>query len=155
LLKYVRLFICLILIIIFTIRTNYMIDLFKSAKKRDSRLDVKAFTVYKGFDASDILVYVGTTTQKPKDRFRWHKHNGKDLRFEIVEQFDNETDMIELEFQLIKDLKPLLNKITHRRQNLNKKLTQAELDARIGDKAWCQSCLRRRVNPGYAKCMRC
>ena len=117
-------------------------------------MDKKGFTVYKGY-SDDVLVYVGTTTQKPKDRFRWHKHNGKDLKFEIVEQFGNEKDMLDLEFKLITELKPKLNKITHRKQNLNRKLTQEELDARVGDKTWCQSCLKRRVNAGYTKCMRC
>lgn len=27
--------------------------------------------------------------------------------------------------------------------------------ARVGDKEWCQSCLKRRVNKGYTKCLRC
>lgn len=35
------------------------------------------------------------------------------------------------------------------------KLSQKELNSRIGDKKWCQSCLKRRVNPGYKTCFFC
>ena len=131
-------------------------DIFKDAKSKNAMLDKKAYTVYEGFDKkSSELVYIGTTIQKPKDRFRWHKHNGKDLRFQIVEQFDNEKDMLELEFDLIKKHNPKLNKIKHRKQNLNVKLTKEVLDSRVGDTQWCQCCLKRRVNPGYSKCYYC
>ena len=106
-------------------------------------------------DVSGNVVYIGTTIQKPKDRFRWHKHNGKDLNFSVLYEFDNEHDMLDKEYELIKLHNPALNKIKHRKQNLNKKLTQVELDARKGDPCWCQDCLKRRVNNGYTHCMWC
>lgn len=45
--------------------------------------------------------------------------------------------------------------IQQRRQNLNVKLTQEELNKRKGSSQWCQKCLKRRVNKGYTHCMRC
>ncbi len=129
-------------------------DLFKTAKTKNSRINTKAFTVYKG-TLDGRLVYVGTTVQKPADRFRWHKANGKKFDFEVLEQFDNENDMLDLEFSLIKKHNPKFNKIKHRKQNLNRKLSQTDLDARVGDPRWCQCCLKRRVNKGYVKCYYC
>jgi len=112
------------------------------------------FNVYFG-RVDGIIVYVGTTVQMPADRFRWHKANGKNLAFEVVKQCDTEDEMLDLEFELIKQHKPKLNKITHRRQNLNVRLTQVTLDARKGNTEWCQSCLKRRVNRGYKNCYYC
>jgi hypothetical protein len=131
-------------------------DVFKNARSRNAALDTKAYTVYSGCDKkSGELVYIGTTIQKPKDRFRWHKHNGKDLRFEILAQFNSEQEMLNLEFELIKKHNPKLNKIKHRKQNLNVRLTDDVLSSRVGDNQWCQCCLKRRVNPGYSKCYYC
>lgn len=114
----------------------------------------RIYTVYYGRQEGQI-VYVGTTIQKPEDRFRWHKHNGKDFDFEVVNQFQTSEEMLDFEFSEIKRLSPKYNKITHRKQNLNRRLTQADLDLRRGDKVWCQSCLKRRVNRGYKKCRWC
>jgi hypothetical protein len=111
-------------------------------------------TVYFG-KINNKIVYIGTTIQKPSERFRWHRYNGKDLDFEIHKQFDNSDDMLNCEFELIKKLNPKLNKITKRKQNLNRKLTAEELKRRVGEKEWCQSCLKRRVNKGYSKCYYC
>lgn len=118
--------------------------------------NTKGFYLYKGYDkVSNEMVYIGTTTQIPSRRFSWHKSNGKDLRFEVIQSFVNADDMLTMEHKLILELKPKLNKITHRKQNLNVKLTQVELDSRKGSKEWCQGCLKRRVNKGYRYCRNC
>jgi len=118
--------------------------------------NTKGFYVYKGYDKqTSLLVYIGTTTQIPSRRFSWHKSNGKDLNFEVVKSFDTAEEMLTYEHKLIIEHKPKLNKITHRKQNLNVKLTQAELDSRKGSKEWCQGCLKRRVNKGYRYCRNC
>ena len=114
----------------------------------------RTFTVYKG-ERNGEIVYIGTTVQEPSARFRWHKANGKPLDFTVLEQFDNPEDMIEMEYQLIKEHSPRLNKIRHRRQNLNVRLTEGELQSRVGSNEWCQSCLKRRVNKGFSVCLRC
>lgn len=115
---------------------------------------LRTYTVYKG-ELDGELVYIGTTIQKPADRFRWHKANGKDLEFTVLSQFESADKMLEEEFRLINLHKPKMNKIKHRRQNLNVKLTAADLEQRKGNAEWCQCCLRRRVNKGYSSCMRC
>ena len=92
----------------------------------------RIYTVYKG-EKNGTIVYIGTTIQKPEDRFRWHKDNGRALRFTVLQQFDNPDDMLTEELRLIKHHSPRLNKITHRRQNLNVALTQEQLDSRKGD----------------------
>lgn len=112
------------------------------------------FNVYIG-RVQGVIVYVGTTIQKPADRFRWHKANKKDFQFEMIKQCDTADEMLELEYQLIKLHRPKYNKIVHRKQNLNVRLPQATLDSRKGSAEWCQSCLKRRVNKGYVKCMYC
>ena len=114
----------------------------------------RTYSVYKG-ELQGTVVYIGTTIQKPSDRFRWHKHNGKNLTFTVLHQFDNPEDMLIKEYDLIKSLSPRLNKITHRKQNLNVRLDAAAIDSRRGDKEWCQSCMKRRVNKGYKTCMWC
>lgn len=130
-------------------------NLFELSKANSSSSSSKRkYTVYKGL-LNGELVYIGTTIQKPEDRFRWHRNNGKNFQFVVIQQFDNSEDMLNLEFKLIKELKPRYNSITHRRQNLNKKLTVEELEARKGKKEWCQKCLRRHVNPGYKFCKYC
>lgn len=110
--------------------------------------------VYGGFK-NNRLVYIGTTIQDPKERFRWHKYNGKDLDFKILKTFDNTDDMLGVEFMLINLLKPKLNIITNRKQNLNVKLDDDEIKQRVGNDKWCQSCLKRRVNKGYVNCYYC
>lgn len=115
---------------------------------------VRTYTVYKG-ELGGKLVYIGTTIQKPADRFRWHKANGKDLKFTVLKQFESADEMLDEEFRLINLYKPKMNKIKHRKQNFNVKLTAADLDRRKGNAEWCQVCLRRRVNKGYSSCMRC
>ena len=114
----------------------------------------RIYTVYKG-EVNNNIVYIGTTIQKPSDRFRWHKHNGKHFTFTVLHQFDNSEQMLEKEYDLIKLHDPKYNKIKHRKQNLNKKLSNDDLDKRKGDKNWCQSCLKRRVNKGYKFCRWC
>ena len=131
-----------------------MENLFQLSKIKSEQKSISKFTVYKGL-LDNKVVYIGTTIQKPEDRFRWHRSNGKRFQFEIIQQFENEKDMLDLEFKLIKKLHPKYNKITHRRQNLNKKLTAEELQLRIGDSSWCQKCLKRHVNPGYKFCKYC
>ena len=116
--------------------------------------DSKKFTVYKG-SLNGQIVYIGTTIQKPEDRFRWHKSNGKRFFFEVIEQFDNENDMLDFEFELIKKLNPKFNKIKTRKQNFNKKLTPEMLELRKGDSQWCQKCLKRHVSSGYKYCYYC
>lgn len=116
----------------------------------------KGFYVYQGLaKRGRKLLYIGTTVQVPKDRFRWHKYNGKDLRFEVIAICNDSDSMINLEFELIQKHKPPLNKIVKRKQNLNRKLTEEQLQARVGDKDWCQSCLRRRVSKGHSHCLWC
>lgn len=112
------------------------------------------FYVYKG-ELKGSIVYIGTTIQNPKNRFRWHRSNGKDFDFTVLYSFDNQREMLDLEFELIKIHKPKYNKITHRRQNFNVKLTEEQLAERVGDDEWCQSCLKRRANKGYKRCMYC
>jgi DNA polymerase elongation subunit (family B) len=114
----------------------------------------RVYTVYKGSKNNKIL-YIGTTIQVPKDRFRWHKHNGKNLNFEVLFQYNNENEMLDKEFELIKKYNPKLNKIKHRRQNLNAPLSKETIESRIGNTEWCQFCLKRRVNVGYKYCMYC
>lgn len=114
----------------------------------------RKYTVYKG-EKNGQLVYIGTTMQKPEDRFRWHKANGKPLQFTVLQQYETADEMLDEEYRLIQKHRPRLNKITHRRQNLNVALTQDELNSRKVSSEWCQCCLKRRVNKGYKKCMRC
>ena len=116
----------------------------------------KGFYVYKGLNKkTKELVYIGTTVQIPKDRFRWHKSNGKDLFFSVINICDSSDEMLDIEFELIKKYKPKLNKITERKQNLNIALTKSEIDNRIGNKEWCQKCLKRRVKSPYIFCYNC
>lgn len=116
----------------------------------------KGFYIYKGLDKkTKELVYIGTTVQVPNDRFRWHKANGKDLIFEVIKICENQTEMLDLEYDLIKKYNPKLNKIIHRKQNFNVALTKSEIELRKGNKEWCQKCLTRRVNSGYNFCYYC
>ncbi|MNE53468.1 hypothetical protein D3C80_1482000 [compost metagenome] len=114
----------------------------------------RIYSVYKG-ELDGELVYIGTTIQEPAARFRWHKANGKDLKFSVLFTYKCHKAMLAKEFELIQQFNPRLNKITHRRQNFNVKLTPAEVQARVGLAGWCQTCLKRRVNTGYEKCRWC
>lgn len=114
----------------------------------------RTYSVYVGRRDGKV-VYVGTTIQKPQDRWRWHKANGKDLDFELVQQCTDENEMLTLEYELIKKYNPKMNKIKNRKQNLNAKLTPEVLQSRHGDSEWCQCCYRRRVRPGYKVCYYC
>lgn len=116
----------------------------------------KGFYVYQGLSKRGRkLLYIGTTIQVPKERFRWHKYHGKDFLFEVVAVCQDEMHMLDTEFKLIKELNPPANKIKRRMQNLNRKLTDVELSRRFGDANWCQSCLRRRVKENYSTCLWC
>lgn len=116
----------------------------------------KGFYVYKGMcKETGKLLYIGTTTQAPRDRFRWHKSNGKDFNFEIIAICNNADEMLDKEFNLIREYKPCKNKIVSRKQNDNRALSETDVNSRVGNKQWCQSCLKRRVNRGYKKCYYC
>jgi hypothetical protein len=133
-----------------------MSDLEKACEISD--ITTKGYYVYKGLPKEPEgkrLLYIGTTIQIPADRFRWHKANGKDFRFEIIKICKDENEMLETEFQLIRKYSPKHNKIKSRRQNFNVVLSDDELDKRKGSIEWCQSCLKRRVNKGYRKCFYC
>jgi hypothetical protein len=110
--------------------------------------------VYKGC-LNGVLMYIGTTVQRPAARFRWHKANGKDLEFTVLEQHTDTDMMLDREFYLIKTLRPPMNKQVTRRQNLNVKLTKKELNSRKGVSVWCQGCLRRRVVGKSTHCRNC
>lgn len=114
----------------------------------------RTHSVYKG-EVDGVIVYIGTTIQKPAARFRWHKTNGKPFKFTVLRSFDNAQQMLAEEFRLIQKHKPKYNKITHREQNFNGKLSAEQSAERVGLAGWCQSCLRRRVNTGYTTCFYC
>jgi len=117
---------------------------------------MNGYYVYKGFSKkTGELVYIGTTIQDPKDRFRWHRYNGKDLDFRVFKECKDSDEMLRLEHELIKELNPSMNKIKHRKQNLNRKLIQEDIEKRKGDGNWCQRCLKRHVNKGYKYCYFC
>ena len=112
----------------------------------------RTYTVYKG-EVNGKLVYIGTTIQRPEDRFRWHKANGKPFKFTVLSTHASAEEMLAEERRLIELHKPKHNK--RMKQNFNVKLTPEQLDARRGQAEWCQGCLKRRVNKGYSRCMRC
>jgi hypothetical protein len=112
----------------------------------------RTHTVYKG-ELNGQIVYIGTTIQEPKARFRWHKANGKNFIFTVLARYETAEEMLAEERRLIELHKPKHNK--RLKQNLNVKLTQVQLDSRVNDPRWCQKCLKRRVNPGYKRCMYC
>ena len=117
------------------------------------------FLVYVGYSRKDKeckkVIYVGTTIQYPLSRWFYHKTHGKNLVFKEYCRFDNEADMLDKEYELIRRFKPSCNKITKRKQNFNVALTVEELEKRKGDPQWCQCCLRRHVSPGYKYCYYC
>ena len=107
-----------------------MEDLVKICEISD--ITKKGFYVYKGLskEGKNKLKYIGTTIQIPSERFRWHKYNGKDLLFEIIAICSNQTEMLDLEYKLIKKYNPPLNKIKSRRQNFNVALSTEDLENR-------------------------
>ena len=58
------------------------------------------YTVYKG-ELDGTVVYIGTTIQNPRDRFRWHKHSGKDLKFSVLSIHTSAEEMLAEERRLI------------------------------------------------------
>ncbi|MGI4991030.1 GIY-YIG nuclease family protein (plasmid) [Halobacteriovorax sp. GFR7] len=110
--------------------------------------------VYFGYSRKGNLVYIGTTIQRPEDRFRWHKSNGKPLRFVVQHNYATTDEMLDAEIHLINKHKPALNKKT-KRHNDNRKLKEGVKESRVGVTGWCQACLKRRVNKGYTKCYWC
>ena len=119
------------------------------------RPNCKGFYVYKGESLEGKLLYIGTTTQRPADRFRWHKANNKDFVFSVIKICNDADDMLDFEFMLIKAFRPPKNKIMHRRQNLNVKLSEEQLEARRGNPEWCQVCLKRRARGRHSTCKYC
>lgn len=131
-----------------------MDDLAKIVETND--ITEKGFYVYKGMSKKEKrLMYIGTTTQVPRHRFRWQKANNKDLVFEVIRICKDQNEMLDEEFRLIQKYRPTFNIITKRKQNLNIKLTPEILESRKGVEEWCQSCLKRRVNSGYKLCLFC
>lgn len=130
------------------------IDMLVEYKEREDK-----YLVYVGYSRKDKdkknVIYVGTTIQFPLARWYYHKIHGKNLVFEEYKRFDNESDMLDLEYELIKKHRPSCNTITSRRQNFNVALTQEELESRKGNPEWCQCCLKRRVSKGYKYCYYC
>lgn len=117
--------------------------------------NAKGNWIYFGYDKkTGNLVYIGTTMQRPSDRFRWHRHNGKDLQFKVHCKFLTVDEMLNEEVKLIAQHKPKLNKKT-KKHNDNRKLNEKDLTMRKGDSCWCQKCLKRRVNKGYKYCYHC
>jgi hypothetical protein len=114
----------------------------------------KSYTVYAGYKKG-VPVYIGTTIQKPEDRFRKHKSEGKRLKISVLFTCPDAETMLQEEFRLIQEHNPPLNKIKHRPQNLTLRLTTEQLQARVGLEEWCQCCLKRRKRPGYKNCSHC
>lgn len=129
-------------------------DEVKAYKERDDK-----YLVYVGYSRKDKdckkIIYVGTTIQYPLSRWFYHKQHGKNLVFKEYCRFDNENDMLDMEYELIQKYHPSCNKITKRRQNYNVVLTPEILESRKGNPEWCQCCLRRHVNKGYKYCYYC
>lgn len=117
-------------------------------------MEARVCSVYIGYKKGQP-VYVGTTVQKPEDRFRKHRSSGKRLKFVVVTEHPTVEEMLAEEFRLIKELNPPLNKRVNGPQNFNKKLTPEQLQARVGDPEWCPCCLKRRKRPGYKNCSHC
>ena len=116
----------------------------------------KPCRVYVGKNSRGQVVYVGTTTQDdPRKRFYRHKQDGKKCKFKILKECESLEHMLQEEFRLIQELKPKLNKRINVPQNHNRKLTQEELQARVGQNEWCQGCLKRRVRTGRKTCSHC
>ena len=130
------------------------VDMLAEYKERKDK-----YLVYVGYSKKDKekknIIYVGTTIQYPLSRWYYHKTHSKDLVFVEYKRFDNEKDMLDLEFELIQKHHPSCNTIKSRRQNYNVALTAEELESRKGNPEWCQCCYRRRANKGYTYCMYC
>lgn len=109
-------------------------------------------TVYKGITNGEI-VHIGITTQDPKVRFRTHEKRKLIERFEVIEKFEDVADALLLERKLIEEYNPKYSK--RLKQNDNRKLAASTVNERVGEKEWCQKCLKRRVNRGYKICFYC
>lgn len=109
-------------------------------------------TVYKGINGDEI-VHIGITTQEPNVRFRTHEKRKLIERFEVIAEFDDVNDALDLERELILKHTPKYSKRI--KQNDNRRKSPEEIAARKGDPEWCQSCLKRRVNAGYTYCYYC
>ena len=130
----------------------------KEVKDYTSRSD--KYIVYYGYSRKDSkkngkVVYIGTTIQHPMSRWFYHSIHQKNLNFVEMFRFDNEYDMLEMEYKKIRELRPAMNKIKNRQQNFNVMLTQDVIELRKGNPEWCQCCLRRHVNKGYRYCYFC
>lgn len=116
----------------------------------------KTCRVYIGKDSRGKIVYVGTTIQDdPRKRFYHHKYNGKKCKFKVLKECPSVEEMLQEEFRLIKEHNPKLNKRVNAPQNHNRKLTQEELQSRVGQSEWCQVCLKRHVRAGRKTCSHC
>lgn len=109
-------------------------------------------TVYKGITKGEI-VHIGITTQDPKVRFRTHEKRKLIESFEVIAEFEDVADALSLERELIEEYNPKYSK--RLKQNDNRKLAAAQVKDRVGNKEWCQKCLKRRVNKGYKICFYC
>lgn len=113
------------------------------------------YSVYIGRDVSNgPVVYVGITMQVPKRRFSWHKSNGKDLHFHVVstgltlaQAAEEENRLIAVYAETLKNQRGMKLPASY--------LQKEEVERRRSDPRWCAACLRRRVNKGYAICLRC
>ncbi len=116
----------------------------------------KACRVYVGKNSRGKIVYVGTTIQDdPRKRFYRHKQNGKKCKFKVLKDCPTVEEMLQEEFRLIKELNPKLNKRVNAPQNHNRKLSQEELQSRVGQPEWCQVCLKRHIRAGRKTCSHC
>lgn len=117
-------------------------------------INCKGNWVYFGYSEKGKILYIGTTMQRPSDRFRWHRHNGKDLIFKVYKNLESVDEMLDEEIRLISKHNPPLNKKT-KRHNDNRRLNAKDIEKRKLNNCWCKSCLKRRVNKGYTVCYFC
>lgn len=116
---------------------------------------MSGYTVYIGRSVSNgPVVYVGITMQVPKRRFSWHKSNGKNLHFQVVSEgltlvqaAEEENRLIAVYAETLKNQRGMKLPASY--------LPKEEIERRRSDPRWCSACLRRRVNKGYAVCLRC
>lgn len=108
--------------------------------------------VYKGLK-DNVIVHIGITTQKPETRFRTHEKRKLIDEFVVIDYFETADEALKLEKELILKHKPKYSKRI--KQNDNRKLSNSTVQNRVGNKEWCQSCLKRRVSKGYVRCMWC
>jgi len=104
------------------------------------------FYIIGGYN-NNTLVYLGTTKQTPNRRINWLKSNGSKLDFTVISTHNTEDDMLTCYTNLTKqyNIKP----------HKNVKITNDIKMNRLGNKAWCQCCFKRKVNIGYTYCYFC